>query len=879
VPGTIAESERVELLERSEQLRMLADALAAVEGRARGRLVFVSGEAGAGKTALLRGFAERLGRDARLLWGACDALFTPRPLGPLLDVAWAAGPGLGELVERGAKPHDVALALLRELSSGSPTVLVLEDVHWADEATLDVLRLMGRRVESVPGLVLASYRDDELDRSHPLRSVLGALPPRGAVNRLRVPPLSRDAVALLSEPHGVDAEELYRRTDGNPFFVTEVLATGAAEVPETVRDAVLARTARLRASARTLLDAVAIVPRRAELWLLEAVAPFAGDDLHECLSTGVLAPEPGAVAFRHELARLVVEESIAPARLLELHRRALAALAGPPIGPPDLSRLAHHAEAAQDVQGVLSYAPAAAEQATAVGAHREGQAQYARALRFADGLPPEARADLLERFASAGYVADDRQPAIEALRQALEIHRERGDLRKQGETLRLLSRLHLRPARSSEAKRAAEHAVHVLEKLPPGRELALAYCAPSQVAMVESDYDGTIAWGTPAIELAERLGDIEALVNALNNVGTVELALGVDEGRAKLERSIALAREAALGADVGRAYVNLVEVASRRREWTPADRDFRAGFAYCRERGLEAWASVLAVLQAQADFAQGRWDGPAQTASGILELPPRELFMPRSGALLLLATLRARRGDPEYWPLLDEALERVRGSQHPQVVVPVAVARAEAVWLEGRPQAIGEETDAAYRLALEGADPWLRGEVAAWRLRGGAEREQPLEVAEPFDYQLAGEWAAAADWWRKRNCPYEAALALADANEDGALREALAQLQGLGARPAAAIVARRLRQRGARALPRGPRPSTRRNPASLTARELEVLALVAQGLRNAQIAERLVLSKSTVDHHVAAILRKLDARTRGEASAKAVRLGLAGQDS
>ena len=187
-------------------------------------------------------------------------------------------------------------------------------------------------------------------------------------------------------------------------------------------------------------------------------------------------------------------------------------------------------------------------------------------------------------------------------------------------------------------------------------------------------------------------------------------------------------------------------------------------------------------------------------------------------------------------------------------------------------------TQTALELAAREKLPWLIGELACWRWRAGIEEAVPEHAAEPYAVQIAGDWARAAELWTDLGCPYEAALALADADEEEPLRRALDELQHLGARPAAAIVARRLRARGATGLPRGPRPTTEVNPAGLTAREMEVLALVAQGLRNAEIAERLVLAAKTVDHHVSAILRKLDVRTRGQASAEAIRLGLIGQD-
>ena len=174
---------------------MLKESLADVLGAARGQLVIVTGEAGIGKTRVLRRFCDLARRSSRVLWGSCDPLFTPRPLGPLLDVAEATGGELEEVVNDGGKPHAVAAALSRELGVHRGTILVLEDLHWADEATLDVVSLLGRRIGSVPTLAVLTYRGDELDRRHPLRMVLGAIATASSVRRLELAPLSRSAVA------------------------------------------------------------------------------------------------------------------------------------------------------------------------------------------------------------------------------------------------------------------------------------------------------------------------------------------------------------------------------------------------------------------------------------------------------------------------------------------------------------------------------------------------------------------------------------------------------------------------------------------------------------------------------------------------------------
>ena len=862
----------MEHLEREVPLQALSAELEQVR-RGQGRLVLVSGEAGIGKTMLAERFAAAYRGET--LWGACDALFTPRPLGPLRDIALQMGDRFLRALDAKGDRHELFSMLLRELQDRDlPAIVVIEDLHWADEATLDLVKFLGRRIARVPVLLVLTYRDDEVDSAHPLRSVLGELP-RDTTSRVRLEPLSERAVERLAHATSVGVRDgLYEATGGNPFYVTEVLANDAGGVPVTVRDAVLARASRLSPRAREALDVASLSPVPVEPWLIDGCLPGAAITLDECVARGTLRAVGGCYAFRHELARLAIREALPSQRQVELDRRMLGVLRARSSGPEMLSRLAHHADAAGDREAVLEYAPAAASHAAQLGAHRQAHAHYARALRYADSLGDVERATLHEAHARECHSVGDMDGAIAARATAIDIWRRVGDPRRQGENLYKLMASYFGAGRDGDAKTVAKAAIDLLLPLGPSALLAAAYRTQSMLDMFQRDNAQAIAWGEKAVALAREFDDQEALVSSLNAMGSAMLLAGDEaKGIERLEESLALAREAGLDEHVTNAYLNLGSACGEVYRFVLAEGYLTAGMHYAADRDRDYGRLYAMSWLALTHLHRGRWDEAAESALTVLRRPGAATIS-RIMALLALGRLRARRGDPGAFEALDQARDLAAPTGALQRIGPVAAARAEAAWLEGEVERTLDEARSAYALARDKRHPWFVGELAYWQWKAGALEAVPEEVAEPFRLQLDGAALEAAAAWRARSCPYEAARALGESNDPDSLKQALRELEALGARPAADRVRQRLRELGARAIPRGPRPGTRANAFGLTARELEIVALLGEGLTNAEMAARLFRSEKTVGHHVSSVLAKLAVHTREAAVAAARAHGL-----
>lgn len=865
----------MDLLERKAHLDELRG-LHRQAGTRHGHMVFIGGEAGVGKTALVRGFTSQLQPSEPVLIGACEPLSTPRPHGPLADMEPLMQGPIGRLLEEAASPVEIARAVIAQLIHGPPTVMVIEDAHWIDEAAVDGLRYLGRRIEAVPLLAIITFRDDEIGKSHPLRRLLGDLATAPAVRRMHLPPLSLQAVAQLTEGSGLDPAELFQQTNGNPFFLTEIVAGRAKGLPPTVRDAVLARADRLSPDARQLLETVAVIGSPAESWLVTEVSQASPAASEECIGRGLLQAQSTALAFRHELARVAILDEISPPRQIELHRHVLAALRI--AGSNDLARLTHHAAAAFDREAVLEFGPAAARRAAAFRSHREAAAQYERVMEFAGTLSPAERAELLLAWSFERYLLDDSAVAIETCQEAIEIWRREGDRLRLGDALRLLSRLYWYAGRNLESETTLAEAVRTLEELPPSPQLAMAYSAQAQLRMLSWDAQSAISWGQKAIDLAEHLGENETLSHALANVGASYFLAGgeVRKGVALVERSLEIAKTANLEDHAARAYTLLATGQCEMYDFAATDPWLDEGIAYCADRDIDTYTHYLRAWRGVSLLYQGQWAAAGEEATAVLR-QPRVAAISKIVAWTVLGRMRVRTGDPTAADLLAEALELAERTGELQRLCPVRTARAESAWLAGDLERTRMEAESIYDLALRSNHRWYIGQLAFWLWRAGALERAPAHAFEPYVFQIDGNWRKAAAAWRELRCPYEAAWALADSGRESELRYAHAEFVRLGAGPAASIVTDRLRALGVERLPRGPRPTTRSNPFQLTNRELAVLELIVQRRRTQEISDVLFLSPRTVGHHITSILAKLDVHSRDEAARKAVELGIVSQ--
>ncbi len=841
------------ILEREVELAKLAQLLdnAASSG---GRVVLVRGEAGIGKSALINRFLRDCEDRADTLLGGCDDLLTPQPLAPIWDIARST-PSLVRPLTDGDRRAvmEMLLGLLsRQLR---PTVLVLEDTQWADEATLDLITFLGRRIGPANGLLLLTYRDIEVNTEHPLRRVIGELPQKN-VARMSLDRLSAAAVTSMIGSAVFDIDEVVALTGGNPLFVTEVLASGIGQVPLSVSDAVLARAAKLSPVARRVLDVVSVAPGQAERWLVAELVGPNDEQLAECQQHGLLIVSDEVMSFRHDLQRRAIESELSLSERHRLNQQVLDALRG----SADPARLVHHATEAGDIDAIVEYAPRAARAAIATCSTSEAVAQFRRLRPHLDRIEIAERAAVLADWAAQEYQLDHPE-AVRLFEEGIEFHRRAGDPRRLALVLTMASRANWRNGHTEAALAYADEAIAILEPDGLGPDLARAL---SQRAHLEFQYqdrdEAVLPLVDRAIAVAREVDDAEALVRALSVKGYLLYSRGDVSGMALMEESLMAAEQSG---DQWGEVIALTNIAGMFGDVRDVSRaiDFAR-----RARDTAARYDIRSlVVNGQAMYAEfllwkGDWDAAENTATDAIESGPLVEGLARR----ILGTIQARRGRNEARTVVMRMWALTETERGPSVLDPAAATLAEYLWLSGEhnPELVARLEQVLAALLVRGR-PWPTGSFAFWMWKLGLLKVVPDGSDDFYRWIMTGEYWRAAQFWHEKGIPYEEGLALMHGDEAEQV-QAIRIFEDLGATAAANNVRRSLAQHGAR-VSRGKSLATRDHPAGLTARQAEVLQLLALGLPNTRIADELFVSHRTVENHVSAILMKLDVATRDDA--------------
>jgi DNA-binding winged helix-turn-helix (wHTH) protein len=790
-PGGPVLGIRPTVLERDDELLRLAGAVDdLVAGR--GGVVCVSGAAGLGKTTLVRRATEDAGADVVLLLASCEDLTTPRALGPFRDMRLPSGGPLVDEVDPGFDAGTVLARLREVVSTAGPPVVVVEDVHWADDATVDLLRLLVRQAPGLPAVVVLTYRDEDIGPGHPMRRLLGSL--RAPVTHLALEPLSTSAVQRMTTGTGLAADEVHAVTGGNPFFVSEIVAHPGTSVPASVRDAVLARIDQTTGETRHGLQVLSVVPARAERWLAEELVPGADTVLHEAERRGLLSGDAGSVWFRHELARRVIEADLTASERTAHHRAAARVLATRGADP---ARVLHHAARGHVPGLVREQALLAAGQAVAAGAHRQAAAHLDLLLSFRDQLPADTVAAALTDRAHSLYLlnrfAESQRLAVESV----QMWETLGDPAQLGRALVGLARTGLWAVGPRFAEQAAQRAVAAAEqarsRADDGPATVLLAQAHAELARsrgnlatlgpVSEPGPSAVEHALRAVELARLTGRDDLVAHTLTYLGAERLSNGDPAGRDQLDEAVRIAARDPRVEYVTRGCVNASGAAYRSGEPELAMEYVRTGLAGCADGEFFAGEYRLDLTRAAIQLSTGSWD-EAEAALRDLVDRPGEPGLMRPMATAMLARLLARRGRDGAGRLLARAVADVTGSDEPHLVGPVAAAVAELHWLAGSGDLPAFVRD-AYDLARRRGHLVSQGELATYALRCGqglprGDEPDPAVPPGPWGPALAGDHQRAADGWRELHERYEQAVETWAAGERDAAAAVLATL-GAGA--------------------------------------------------------------------------------------------------
>ena len=867
----------MELIERAGFLASLQTKFDNVT-RGEGHCVLIGGEAGIGKTSLIKAFCNSKKNDYKIYQGTCDALFTPRPLAPFYDIVWQMEGETWENIVNITDRSRLFAGFLHKLENQKQTIIIVfEDIHWADEATLDFIKFLARRITQFRCLFILTYRDDEIHSSHPLRNVLGQLAP-GLFTRLQLTSLSRKAVEKLAQEKGWNGEDVYSISGGNPFYVTEILANYSLGIPDNIKDSILSVYNRMDEKAKHIWKILSVFPSAFEIKYLEKMAPSYGTAIEHYLDLKILILDKGLISFKHELYRRTIERSLSPFIRIDLNKKILDLFRESFETNHEIERIIHHAKNANEYDTIVRYAPLAARQAAALGAHIEACKLYLSAIEYYQGTDKNMLIQFYEPYAYECYLTNQIKEAIIYAGKLLNLLREKNDTEKIGNCLRFLSRLWWLDGNRKKAETLAEQAMEELKSNLSSATNAMAYSNMSQLKMLFDQFEECIAWGEKAIVIARKLGDEETLSHALNNVGSVRMLIqsSEQEGIELLQQSLEIALKNSYHDHAGRAYTNLANIGVRTKKYVFAKKILEEGLQYCEKRDLDSWKSCMLSFKARLHFETGDWK-EACNISDILLKNGNQPTAVTILALVVIASIKMRTSNSDVLPLLLEAKTKAFETMEMQRIIPSLVALLEYEWLTGKTVIKKEDLDQATGMIGQSINSIENNEFAFWLLKA---RKQILplidalnDVYEGYDVSNIRKAQEAAALWEKAGCPYAQAVTIFEGDVEDK-KQAIKIVHELGASVVFEKMKLEMRTSGIRSIPRGIRKSTQANPAHLTGRELEVLQLLREGLQNKEIGARLFISDRTVSHHISSIFFKLDVNSRAKAVKAAIQLDI-----
>jgi DNA-binding CsgD family transcriptional regulator len=859
----------MQLTERDNFLALMHSRFQKTSGE--GHCLFVTGEAGIGKSALIKVFLKQVEDKSVQFTGACDFLFTPRPLAPLYDLALQIFDDWDEKIFSISSRAELFTRFVKEFSHPQkPVVGVFEDVHWADEATLDFIKFLARRISSIKCLFILSWRDEEINQQHQLRNVTGEISSDN-FTRLELTPLSREAVYQLAAKKSYDAEEIYSISEGIPFYVNEILSCDSDGVPANIKDSVLSAYNRQEEKVKEAWQLFSVIPDGLELDRLILIDESFHEGISASLAKNILIIKNDKIFFKHELYRRTIEDSLSPFQRIALNKRILSIFLKTFIEKNEIERILHYAKNSNDNELVLKYAPIAAFKASSVGAHLQASRLFFTAIQYSDKKENEHLVQLYESYAYECYLTNQIKRAIHYTGEALLIHRKKNEKEKIGNSLWFLSRLWWFEGNSEQAVSYARQSIKVLEDQPSSKAKAMAYSNMSHLKMTSDQTDECISWGKKAIKICREINDKETFAHALNCMGSTFMLdkATCQKGIELLRRSFRISWKNSFHEQVARAYTALGTNLVTLKKYDTAKKILQKGINYCEEMDLDSLKFYMRGWKCRLYHETGNWKEASQLGENLIN---QNLFpISKIGALVVVATIKMRIGEKDALPLLEEAKKLAFETKELQRTIPVLIALLEYEWITGISFIDASSLEKMVRHYLRFNRLSYKSRLYFWLRKLQKEYISFNETEKSRNRYYPPVTVQESVYWQKCGCAYEQALALFEGNEEQK-RTALQILQKSGATAICGKLKMEMRSLGIKKIPRGLRESTKTNPAKLTNRELDVLQLLQKSIHNKDIAETLFISSKTVDHHVSSILFKLDVNSRSNAVSEALRL-------